>query len=125
MNIVLTTTSKYFLHQVDRWPDTGRYGEGDYIYLMEQHFPVKSYNYEKKILRLEHFSIFLSNVEQDHELFLQVVGKPWDEEYKAKWAADDDYLDYSPGYYVTLDDFRDNKMTSYNPEIAQLSCVDD
>ena len=111
--ISLTSKDRYFVHQIDRWPTNGQYGD-TYIYLSGHHIPIKKYDHEKKIIFGKNVEIHLNNVEQDHELFIEVVGKPWDNKYKALYKGDEDYTDYAPAFYSTLEDLHNDKLSVYN-----------
>lgn len=107
----------YFLHEVDRWPHNGRYGEGRYIYVFGNHYLIKEFDEFKKYVHTTTGEIVkLGNDEPDYELFLEVMGKPWDDIYKNMWKDNEDYTDYVPLVYRTIEQYITNEGEFYHKE---------
>jgi len=105
----------YFLHQVDRWPDNGRYGDGKCIYVCNKHHPIKEFDDAKKqVYTTTGLLVKLDDNEPDFDLFLEVVGKPWDNVYKDMWKDDEDYTDYAPLVYKTIQQYLTDSGEFYN-----------
>jgi hypothetical protein len=108
---------QYFLHQVDRWPHSFAYGEGRYIYVDGHHYPIEKLDNEKKeVVTTKGKVIKLGKNEPSYDLFLEVMGKPWDEFYKKRCKEDDEenYTDYVPLFYRTIDAYLNDKGEFYN-----------
>ena len=107
----------YFIHQVDRWPDSGMYGDGYCIYVEGVHYVILDYDKEKKSFSTKSGHVIeVGNNEPDHDLFLGIIGNSWDRVYRARWKDIDDenYTDYVPMFYRTIQNFLDKKGEFYN-----------
>ena len=95
---------QYFLGQEDRNMKNGLYGIGYYIYINNKFYEVK--DVQDCIISTTTNEDFVLDNEPSFELFMKIMGEPWDTRYKAQWTGDEDYTDYVPLYYKTLKDFK-------------------
>jgi hypothetical protein len=115
MSIYIDSKTPYFLHQVDRWPNTGNYGDGKYIFVNNNHYVINLFNLKLRTITIDkNITIFLSSFEPDYNLFYNTIGKQWDNIYKQMWKDDENYTDYSPFYYQTFEDMINDKSITYN-----------
>jgi len=108
---------KFVLHQSDRDPETGLYG-GDRIYTTKYgDMDISSINVDLNLvhaqgIRRPEFKITFQlppNATSDLTLFQHTIVARWNE-LKEHYKDDDDYSDYVPAYYLSLQDINDNNL---------------
>jgi hypothetical protein len=103
----------WFIHHVDRWPDTGAYG-AHYLFADCKHTEILKVDDQKGILYLKNgVALEIGDAESDRGLFDVIMAKPWDEVYKARWKGDDDYTDYAPRFIRNAKDLAEGKGETY------------
>lgn len=120
----IPVVSNYFLGQEDRVMLPRRsmqsaYGIGDYIYVDGDFRTFTSFNNDTGIITLGDGNTLLLDGEPLFELFMAILGTPWDETYRARWMNDEDRTDYVPCIYVTRADFVSRTGEFYHPYIAR------
>lgn len=109
----------YFLGQMDRNMFNGHYGRGYFIYVDGVFSGIREYNPATYIITLESGVKLLLDDEPSFELFMAVMGVPWDETYRAGWMGDDDRADYVPYVYRMRADFVSRTGEFYHPYTAR------
>lgn len=110
----MQNVTEYFIHNVDRWPSTGAYGD-NYIYVDGKHHAINECDVENKVITTKSgISYNLGENQPNYDLFYKVVGMQWDVLYKEMWKGDEDYTDYVPLFYRTLENFKNRKGEWYN-----------
>jgi hypothetical protein len=103
---------EYFLGQEDRNMKNGMFGIGDYIFINGTFLIVKDYIPNScTIITGNDEKIVLTN-EPSFPLFMDTLGESWDLFYKSQWKGDEDYTDYVPMYYPTLEAFTNRGQIS-------------
>lgn len=81
------------------------YGIGDYIYMDGDFHAIAAYEFTTMTITIEGGVTILLDDEPSFELFMSVLGTPWDETYRSQYETDDDRSDYIPIIYRTREAF--------------------
>lgn len=108
---------KFVLHQTDRDPETGLYG-GNRIYTTEYgDMEISSINVDLHLVHAQEIYMpdlkitfqLPPNATSDLTLFQDTIVARWNE-LKERYKDDDDFSDYLPAYYLSLQDIKDNNL---------------
>jgi len=116
----MVSITTFALHQVDRDPENGMYG-GNRI-LTEEFGDLQIVSYDMNLKTIIGQDLFrtrpriclqLSTDKSDRDFFERKIVKRWNEELKKNYEGDEDFTDYLPGFYASLEDMYKGKLELY------------
>jgi hypothetical protein len=117
MPITPNTTLSFVLHQVDRDPENGLYSGNRILIEGKGDFEIVKYDIKTGDLRIRtctfkpiFFHVKISpEAKSNMDLFKRDILRPWRECYSPSLKNSEDYTDYLPAYYETLQDLAEEK----------------
>lgn len=104
--------TKFAIVQVDRDPETGAYGENDTLILQDgTRHGIGSIN-ENVVTTTRGMTFELGSELSDMEIFNKFVVQPWEARVKS-YLEDEDFTDYWPAIYVSVEDVKNNNLLMY------------
>lgn len=122
------TIPRYVLHQTDRDPTSGTYA-GKRIWTFDGDFDIECYDVNNRLLHVRsvtdreknHLFYLPRDTKLDRDLLEEGLMAQWSVCQKM-WKDDDNYTDYWPAIYDTLEDMKADRLKILRPENWHSYC---